>query len=166
VLELRNAFSKVLIGALAGTLSYVLLLWLHGPWEEVLAAALIGSVVGIADRSPSRIFVGAAACTAGWVLASVVFSTWIELGIGAWLGAGAFLGAAFGLYRRWWVALITMSLGFAAGALAEAARYAPVFVAGLRAVDMQLLLLLTAGLLLSLVAAAAAPPVRRSHDQS
>lgn len=81
----RHVCRKLLLGLAAGALSYVLLLWLHGPWEEIVAAALIGSVVGIADLSPTCILVGSTACAAGWLLGSILFGVWIELGVGAWL---------------------------------------------------------------------------------
>ncbi|HXY49757.1 MAG TPA: hypothetical protein VEI01_09935 [Terriglobales bacterium] len=154
---------KLLLGLVAGAVSYLLLLWLHGPWEEIVAATLIGSVVGIADLSAARILVGSTACAVGWLLGSMLFGVWIELGVGAWLVAGAFLGAAFGAYRRWWMTILAALLGLLAGLLAEASRYLPLLVSALRGLDMQLLLLLSAGLLLNLVAALIAPPCRRAH---
>jgi hypothetical protein len=112
-----------------------------------VAAVLIGSVVGISDLSPARILVGSIACATGWLLGSVLFGVWIELGLGAWLVAGAFLGAAFGAYRRWWMVIPAMLLGLVAGLLAEVSRYLTVLMTALRGVDMQFLLLLSAGLL-------------------
>jgi hypothetical protein len=162
----RHVCRKLLLGLVAGGLSYVLLLWLHGPWEEIVAAALIGSVVGIADLSATRILVGSIACSMGWLLGSILFGVWIELGLGAWLVAGAFLGAAFGACRRWWMALPAMLLGLVAGLVAEASRYLTVFMTTLRGVDMQLLLLLSAGLFLNAVATLMAPPIRRVNAGS
>jgi len=156
----------LLLGLSAGVVSYILLLWLHGPWEEIVAAALIGSVVGIADRSPQRVLVGSIACAAGWLLCSVLFGIWTELGVGAWMGAGALLGAAFGAYRAWWMTIPAMLLGLVAGLVAEASRYLTVFLSPLRGFDMQLLLLLSAGLFLTLVATVMAPPVKRADDGS
>ncbi len=165
-LPTRHVCRKLLLGLVAGALSYVLLLWLHGPWEEIVAAALIGSVVGIADLSRTRILVGGIACATGWLLGSVLFGVWIELGVGAWLVAGGFLGAAFGAYRRWWMAIPAMLLGVVAGLLAEASRYLTVLVTSLRGLDMQLLLRLSAGLFLNIVAALMAPPFRRANAGS
>jgi hypothetical protein len=162
----RHVWRKLLLGLVAGAASYVLLLWLHGRWEEIVAATLIGSVVGIADLSGARILAGSAACTTGWLLGSMIFGVWTGLGVGAWLVAGAFLGAAFGACRKWWMAIPAMLLGLVAGLLAEASRYLTVFVTPLRGFDMQLLLLLSAGLLLNLVAALMAPPFRRAHAGS
>ena len=162
----RHVCRKLLLGLVAGALSYVLLLWLHGPWEEVVAAVLIGSVVGISDLSLARILVGSIACATGWLLGSVLFGVWIELGLGAWLVAGAFLGAAFGAYRRWWMVIPAMLLGLVAGLLAEVSRYLTVLITALRGVDMQLLLLLSAGLLLNFVAALMAPALRRANAGS
>jgi hypothetical protein len=162
----RHVCRKLLLGLAAGAFSYVLLLWLHGPWEEIIAATLIGSVVGIADLSPARIVVGSTACVTGWLLGSILFGVWMELGVGAWLVAGAFLGAAFGAYRRWWIAIPAMLLGLVAGLIAELSRYLTVLVTPLRGLDMQLLLLLSAGLFLNIVAALMAPPFRRANAGS
>ena len=162
-LSSRRVCRKLVIGLATGAFSYLLFLLPHSPWEEFVAAALIGSVVGLADLSPTRILVGSIACAAGWLLGSILFGVWIELGVGAWLVAGAFLGAVFGAYRRWWMAVPAMLLGLLAGLLAELSRYVTVLMAPLRGLDMQLLLLLSAGLLLNLVAALMAPPVRKSN---
>jgi len=162
----RHVCRKLLIGLAAGVFSYILLLWLHGPWEEIVAAALIGSVVGIVDGSPKRTLVGSIACAAGWLLGSVVFGFWIELGVGAWVFAGAFLGGACGAFRRWWTTIPAMLLGLAAGLLAEMSRYLTVLVPSLRSLDMQLLLLLCAGLFLNTVAALVSPPLRGAYAGS
>jgi len=157
----RHVSRKLLLGVLSGAIAYVLLLWLHGPWEEIIAALIIGSAIGIADLSPARIMVGSTACAAGWLFGSILFSVCIELGVGAWLFAGAFLGAAFGAYRRWWLKIPAILLGLIAGLLAEASRYLTVFVAPFRGIDMQLLLLLSAGLFLNTAAALIAAPIKR-----
>jgi len=162
----RHVWRKLLLGFVAGAISYVLMLWLHGPWEEIIAATLIGSVVGIADLSPARIVMGSTACATGWLVGSMLFGVWMELGVGAWLVAGAFVGVAFGACRRWWIAIPAMFLGLAAGLLAEASRYLTVLVAALRGIDMQFLLLLSSGLLLNVVAALMAPPHRRAYAGS
>ena len=159
----RQVGRKLLLGFVSGMISYLLLLMLHGPWEEILAAILIGSVVGVVDLSPNRILMGSAACALGWWLGSMLFGVWIELGVGAWLIAVAFSGAVFGAGRRWWMAFPAPLLGLVAGLLAEASRFLTVLVTPLRGLDMQLLLLLSAGLLLNLAAALVAPPIRRAH---
>jgi uncharacterized membrane protein YjjP (DUF1212 family) len=80
----RHICGKLVLGLLAGAMSYAVLFWLHGPWKEIVAATLIGSVVGIVDLSPRRILVGSAACAIGWLLGSILFGVWLELGLGAW----------------------------------------------------------------------------------
>jgi hypothetical protein len=125
----RHLLRRILLGVLSGAVAYTLLLWLHGPWEELIAALIIGSAIGIADLSPARIMVGSTACAAGWLFGSVLCSVSIELGVGAWLFAGAFLSAAFGAYRRWWVRIPAILLGLVSGLLAEASRYLTVFAA-------------------------------------
>jgi hypothetical protein len=142
------------------------LLWLHGPWQEIVAAALIGSVVGVVDRCPRRILIGSTMCVAGWLAGTLIFGLWIELGIGAWLGAGAFLAGAFAFHRRRWLFFPALLLGILAGSVAEFSRFLTVLATPLRSFDMQLLLLLSAGLFLNLVAGLLAPPLGRTHALS
>ena len=159
----RRLLHKLLLGLVAGAISYALLFWSHGPWQEIVAAALVGSVVGVVDRCPRRILVGSAACVTGWLVGTLLFGLWIELGIGAWLGAGAFLAGALAFYRRRWLILPGMLLGVLAGSVAESSRFLTVLATPLRNFDMQLLLLLSAGLFLNLVAGLLAPPLRRTN---
>lgn len=95
-----------------------------------------------------------------------VFGFRIELGVGAWVFAGAFPGGACGAFRRWWITIPAMLLGLVAGLLAEMSRYLTVLVPSLRGFDMQLLLLLCAGLFLNTVAALVSPPIRRAYAGS
>ncbi len=76
--RLRYVTVRLLLGLAAGTTSYFLLLWLYGPWEGIVAAALIGCVVGVAYRSLQRVLVEGAAYAAGWLLCSLLLSFWIE----------------------------------------------------------------------------------------
>ena len=155
---MRYLSRTLLLGAVAGAVSYLVLLPLHGPWEEIVAAVLIGSVLGISKLSYRRILVGSVACSAGWLVGSILFGVWIELGIGAWVLAGAFLGAAFGASRTWWAVIPGMLLGAVSGVVAEVSRYLTLLLTSLRGVDMQLLLLLSAGVFLPSVAALMALP--------
>ena len=155
-----NRFLGVLAGALAGILSYAVIAPLHSSWWEIVGALLIGLVPGLVQRSARRALLGSAACAAGWLLGAVAFGIWMDLGMGAWLLAGAFLGAAAGVFSfsvpR---AIAGAALGLLAGLLGEISRYATLAVHGLRTADMQLLLLVSAGVLLN---AAAALVMRRA----
>lgn len=162
----RHLVRKLLLGTAVGALAYLVLLPMHGPWEGMVAAALVGSVVGIADLSVRRILVGSIACSVGWLIGSILFGVWIELGIGAWVLAGAFLGAAFGVARKWWTAIAGIFLGSIAGAVIEVSRYLTVLLPPLRGADMQLLLLLSAGMFLNLVGALVSPLPRRASAGS
>jgi hypothetical protein len=160
----RYVWRKLLLSSAAGAFSYVLLLWLHGPWEGFVAVTLIGSVIGIANRSRARILVGSSVCATGWLLGPILFGVWIELGVGAGLVAGAFLGAAFSADRRLWPAIPEMLLGSVAGLLAEVSRYLTVRVTWFCGLGMQLLRLLSAGLLWNIVAAVMAPSFMERLD--
>jgi hypothetical protein len=146
------------LGALVGLAAYGLVLPLHSPWEEAVAAALLGGVSPSLDGSLRRVWLGVGSCLAGWLAGTVVFGLWLDIGIGAWIVAGAFLGAAAGAFDGLsWRVVPGLVLGTVAGALAEASRFLPVFFEPLRGVDMQQLLLVGAGLLLACATACVAP---------
>jgi uncharacterized protein (DUF362 family) len=76
------------LGALAGLAAYGLVLPLHSPWEEAVAAALLGGVSPSLDGSMRRVWLGVGSCLAGWLAGTVLFGLWLEIGIGAWIVAG------------------------------------------------------------------------------
>jgi hypothetical protein len=140
---LGNRSLRIILGALAGVLSYLIVAPLLSPWAEVMGALLIGCVPGLADRSLRRAGIGAIFCAGGWLAGSLVFGVWMDIGVGAWLFAGLFLGAVTGWFSSSWArAAIGMVLGLLGGAIGEMSRYATVLVEQLRSVDMQLILLL------------------------
>lgn len=159
---MRIRFAKIILGALAGTISYVIVSSLQNPWSGVIGALLIGLVPGIVDHSLPRAGFGALACGGGWLAGSLCFGVWMDFGIGAWVVAGAFLGAAAGLcsasISR---AGIGTLLGLFAGAIGELSRFATVLVRQLRGVDMELILLLCVGGLLNGAVALLTPSVGR-----
>ena len=149
--------ASVLAGALAGIVSYWTIAPLQSPWSEVIGALLVGLVPGLAKRSLPSAATGSVACAAGWLTGALLFGIWMDLGIGAWLLAGAFLGAA-GTFRSSGVRVaLGAALGLLGGAVGEASRYATVLVERFRSVDMQLILLLSVGMLLNAAVALVKP---------
>jgi asparagine N-glycosylation enzyme membrane subunit Stt3 len=162
----RHLLIKILIGALAGLISYLILEQLKTPWEELPAAFLIGAVPGFVERQPRKALIGALAAAAGWLGGALIFGIGIELGIGAWIGAGSFLGCFAGTGGRLsWRAPAGFALGAFAGLLAELSRYLTVVVEPFRTWDMQFILLVSAGLLLN-AAAAAITPARKKVSRA
>ncbi len=118
----------IILGALAGVLSYLIVAPFHSPWSEVVGALLIGMAPGLVDRSLHRVAIGAIACAGGWLAGSMLFGVWMDVGIGAWLFAGIFLGAAAGWFSGLWARVaIGMLLRLLGGAIGEVSRYATVF---------------------------------------
>jgi hypothetical protein len=148
----KRGIRQIALGGLAGFVSYFILLLSHSPWEEAIAAVLIGSAAGHAFYDSHRMFLGGLICVTGWLVGAMLFGVVSDLGIGAWIPAGAALGAGAGVVARSLSRVILgLSLGLAAGVLAELTRFATVMFSSLRGVDMQLLLLLSAGCLLPLI---------------
>jgi hypothetical protein len=139
---------------LAGNLCcYVVLVLVDAPWLEVGAAFLTGLSCGLLWRRPTGCFLAAAATTLGWLLGTVMFGLAIDLGVGAWLPAGALLGCVAGAHAgSWWRGAVGLIVGIVVGGIVEASRWLTVLMPPLRLVDMQLLLLVFAGLLFPLAA--------------
>jgi hypothetical protein len=147
-----------LFGGCAGALAYLVVMPLHSPLEEAVAAALIGCVPALVRRSPHLASLGAAACVSGWAAGTIVFGSWIELGIGAWSIAGASLGLTCGLQRGSYLSsAVGLGGGLIAGLAAELSRYLTVAIPSIRLWDMQLILLVTSGALVSLTATLVLP---------
>jgi len=154
----RRIWAKALAGGVAGLASYLLLLPIHSPWEEALAASLIGGAPGLVDGEPRRSWRGGCACLTGWLMGSLLFGLRLELGIGAWILAGGLLAAMTAAFDGpTWRMVPALLLGALAGLAAEASRYLTLVSAAMRDVDMQLLVLTLAGLTLGAVAALVAP---------
>lgn len=162
----RHVIAKTIAGGMTGLIVFFPLLALQTDWEDVIAAAAIGAVAGLVDRSPRTVWLCALACASGWLVGSAVFGIWIEMGAGAWILAGAFLGAASGfLGGSAWRAGLGFLLGLVAGLVAEVSRYLTLLAEPLRTWDMHFILLVMAGLLLNLVAAGVGPSTRLvDHD--
>ena len=139
---------------MAGLFSYLVLLFIRSPVEEIIAAFFIGLVPGVIDRKGFLTFLYALASAAGWMAGLLFFGIVFELGLGAWIMAGASLGFicgfAYGSFLRGAAGFLWGAL---AGLLAEASRYITILSQELRLLDMQLILLLMAGTLLPLATA-------------
>jgi hypothetical protein len=149
----KRLLKKAIWGAIGALLSYALLTFIQSPWEEVIPAIVIGAAPGLVDRNKSGALIGALAASIGWLVGAYVSGIILELGLGAWILAGASLGLALGIASRSVLrSLAGLFLGVLAGFLAEAARYISLVWERCRTVDMQLLVLIVAGILLPLVA--------------
>lgn len=148
----RKAIRRMALGGLAGLVSYLILLLSQSPWEEAIAAILIGLAAGTTFCNSRKMFWGSLVCITGWLAGAILFGVVSDLGIGAWIVAGAALGVTAGLETRsLWRGILGLFLGAAAGILAELTRFTTLVSSSLRGVDMQLLVLLSAGCLLPLI---------------
>jgi|GEM_PF-3173888 len=135
----RKIFFKVILwGAVAGIIAYLILAFIHSPWEESLAALFIGTVIGAVEKKKSLVLIGLFSCVLGWFVGMYFVGVLFEIGLGAW----AFAGAAFGLASSlasssFFRSLFGFILGFFAGLIAEASRYLFVLGAGIRATQLR-----------------------------
>jgi hypothetical protein len=147
----RTVGLRVLTGGMAGLVAYTILLVPDTPWEESVAAGLIGLVPGLVRSDRRLALFGSLACIVGWLAGTLLFGVVIMLGVGAWILAGGALGVAAGIHGRSLPrAIFGMFLGALAGLMSEAARFLTVLTEAFRYCDMQLLLLVSAGILLPL----------------
>lgn len=152
----------IFLGAVAGIIAYLILAFIHSPWEESLAALFIGPVTGFVEKKKNFALIGLFSCVLGWFMGMYFVGILFEIGLGAWAFAGAALGLASGLASSsLFRSLSGFILGLFAGLIAEASRYFFVFGAGIKAIDMQLLVLLTAGILLPLVGVLVYKPLEK-----
>ncbi len=160
----KHFFQKISLGAMTGLFSYLVLLIIRSPVEEIIAAFFIGLVPGIIDRQGFLTFLYALACAAGWMAGLLFFGIFLELGLGAWIMAGASLGFICGFTHG---SFLRGTAGFLCGALAgllaEASRYVTILSQDLRLLDMQLILLLMAGTLLPLATAIVSKSQRKNE---
>ena len=151
VINKKIFLRAILLGAAAGIIAYLILTFIHNPWEESLAALFIGPIIGIVEKKKSFVLIGLFSCVLGWFVGTYFVGVLFEIGLGAWAFAGAALGLASGLAgSSFFRSLSGFILGFFAGLVAEASRYLFVLGLGIKAIDMQLLVLLVAGILLPL----------------
>lgn len=147
---------------MVGLLVYFALLLIRSPMEEILAAFFIGFVPGVIDRKGSLAFIYALSCSAGWTAGVLFFGIFLELGLGAWIMAGAFLGFIYGFvhdsFLRGTAGFLLVAL---ARLLAEASRYITILSQDLRLLDMQLILLVMSGILFPFTTAVVSKSRRR-----
>ncbi|MDH7513483.1 MAG: DUF362 domain-containing protein [Clostridiales bacterium] len=158
----RRFLNKISIGAMTGLLAYFVLLLIRSPVEEIIAAFFIGLIPEIVERKDFLIFIYALSCSAGWIAGLLFFGMYLELGLGAWIMAGACLGFTSGIVHGSFLrGTAGLLLGVLAGLLAEASRYATILSHGLRLLDMQLIVLVAAGILLPLAATVVSKPQKK-----
>jgi len=149
----KNILLKIIFGAICGFLGFLIVSFIESAWEELIVAALIGSIAGIIDKSKVKMVIGALSCLAGLFLGSlltIALGEQLALPVGAWAVAGALLGLIFGIYDRSILrAIFGFILGFFAGLLAESLELLPILIEEIKFADRQMISLVSSGLFIN-----------------
>jgi hypothetical protein len=152
-----NISLKTILGAISGFVGFLVVALINSPWEELIVAALIGSVAGLVDKSKLKIMIGILSCAGGLflgLLLTIVLGERLSLPLGAWGVAGAFLGMTFGIYDRSILrAIFGFILGFFGGLIAEASQFLLISIESLKLTDRQLIILISSGIFINLFTA-------------
>jgi len=145
---------KALFGGVSGFIGFLIISLFDSPWEEIIVAALIGSIAGIVDKSKTKTISGILSCSVGLffgLLLSVYLGEQLNFPLGAWGVAGFFLGLNFGIYDRSILRTIfSFILGLVAGLLAESFEFFPIFFDAIKFADRQMIALISAGFFINL----------------
>jgi hypothetical protein len=100
----RKFIQKILLGCVAGlisvTLTYILnRAGLYIAWAPIIAAALIGAIPGIAEKSSGKVILGVILGCIGWICGEVV-SRQLFHSMATWISVGGFVGLTGGILER------------------------------------------------------------------
>jgi hypothetical protein len=154
LIKSKDIALKALLGGVSGFFGFLIISLFDNPWEEIIVAALIGSVAGVVDKSKAKTISGILFCSVGLffgLLLSIYFGEQLNLPLGAWGVAGFFLGLNFGIYDRSILRTIFgFILGLVAGLLAESFEFLPIFFDAIKFADRQMIALISAGFFINL----------------
>lgn len=152
----RRLILKILLGCAAGLISIAIIYILNRggfyiAWASILAAALIGAVAGIAEKSPKKIALGVVLGCIGWFCGELL-SRQLFHSVATWISAGGFIGLTAGISEKSPKSMIGgFLLGATGGIIGMLAGFSPITVEALADFDMQAMGILGAGIFISLM---------------
>jgi hypothetical protein len=152
----RKLVLKVFLGFAAGVLSVGIILALNRSgfyiaWAPIIAAALIGAVTGVAEKSPGKIILGVALGCMGWICGELV-SRLLFHSVATWIFVGGFIGLAGGIIEKSPKSVIGgIFLGVIGGFVGLLAGFSTIAVDALANADMQAMSILGAGVCINLM---------------
>jgi len=152
----RKLILKIFLGLAAGLLSVAIIYVLNRSgiyiaWAPILAAAIIGTVTGVAEKSSKKIVLGLILGCAGWISGEFV-SRLLFHSIATWIFAGGFIGLTAGILEKSPLSMIGgLLLGAMGGLVGVAVGLSIIMVESLGRFDMQAMSIIAAGISISLL---------------
>jgi hypothetical protein len=126
-------------------------------WAQIIAAALIGSVAGIAEKSPGKIALGMILACMGWFCGEYV-SRFLFHSIVMWIFVGGFIGLTAGILEKSPKSIIGgICLGAIGGLMGVAAGLSTIMIDQPHGLDMQAMGIMGAGIFINLLLALKRP---------
>ena len=158
----RKIILKASLGFAASLISVLIIFILNRngiylAWAQIIAAALIGAVAGIAEKSRGKIALGMILACIGW-FSGEHFSRLLFHSIATWIVVGGFIGLTAGILEKSPKSIIGgICLGAIGGLMGVAAGLSTIMIDWTRSPDMQAMSILGAGIFISLLLALKRP---------
>lgn len=152
----RKLIRKIILGFAASLLSVAIIYMLNRggiyiAWAPILAAAIIGTVAGVAEKSGGKIVLGLILGCIGWI-SGELFSRLLFHSIATWIFVGGFIGLTAGILEKSPLSMIGgILLGAMGGLVGVAAGLSTIAVESWGRFDMQAMSIITAGISISLL---------------
>lgn len=152
----RKLIRKIVLGLAAGLLSVAILYMLNRggiyiAWAPMMAAAIIGTVSGIAENSGRKIVLGLILGCIGWI-SGEFFSRFLFHSVATWIFVGGFIGLTAGILEKSPLSMIGgLLLGAIGGFVGLAAGFSTVAVESFGGLDMQAMSIIAAGISINLL---------------
>jgi hypothetical protein len=146
----RNIIRKVALGLAAALLAVAVIhvlnrAGIYVAWAQIMAAALVGAVAGVAEKRRNKIVLGVVLGCAGWICGEL-FSRLLFHSVATWMFVGSFIGLTAGILEKSPKSMIGgLFLGVMGGLMGVAAGLSTIIVDSMRDFDMQALSILGAG---------------------
>ncbi len=126
-------------------------------WAQIIAAALIGTVAGVAEKSRGKIALGMILACIGW-FSGEHFSRLLFHSIATWIFVGGFIGLTAGILEKSPKSIIGgICLGAIGGLMGVAAGFSTIIIDQPHGLDMQAMGIMGAGIFISLLLALKRP---------
>jgi hypothetical protein len=169
MLGARKIILKTSLGFAAALISVLIIFILNRSgiylaWAQIIAAALIGAVAGIAEKSRGKIALGMLLGCIGWFsgehLSRLLFHS-----IATWIVVGGFIGLTAGILEKSPKSMVGgLCLGAMGGLMGPAAGLSTILIDWNRSLDMQAMSIMGAGIFISLLLALKRPKNIKGAD--
>lgn len=158
----RKIILKASLGFVASLVAVLIIFILNRngiylAWAQIIAAALIGTVAGVAEKSRRKIALGMLLACIGW-FSGEHFSRLLFHSVATWIFVGGFIGLTAGVLEKSPKSIIGGTcLGAIGGLMGVAAGLSTVMIDWTHSLDMQAMSILGAGIFISLLLSLKSP---------